>query len=71
MIGNIITMSKGLSYVVSREIKLDAELAEVRSSFKGRMITAFNGEFIANFNIPDLLGIGKSVSRGFGTIKKC
>ncbi|ODS41196.1 hypothetical protein BEH94_09685 [Candidatus Altiarchaeales archaeon WOR_SM1_SCG] len=71
MIGNIIAVSKGLSYVVDREIKLDAELVEVRSPFKGQEITTFNGEFIVNFNIPDLLGIGKSVSRGFGTIKKC
>jgi len=71
MIGNIITMSKGFSYVVDKEIKLDAELTEFRSSFKGQRITAFNGEFIVNFNIPDLLGIGKSVSSGFGTIKKC
>ena len=70
MIGNIITMSKGLGYVVDKEIKLDAELRDVRSSFKGKEITAFKGNFIVNFEIPVLLGIGKSVSRGFGTIKR-
>ena len=69
LIGNIITMSKGLGYVVNTEIKLDAELTGVRSSFKGNEITAFNGEFIVNFEIPDLFGIGKSVSRGFGTVR--
>ncbi len=26
--------------------------------------------FTTNFLIPDYLGIGKSVSRGFGTVKK-
>lgn len=28
------------------------------------------GSFITNFEIPNFLGIGKSVSRGFGTIKQ-
>jgi hypothetical protein len=70
MIGNIISMSKGLKYTVDKEIKLDTKLRQICSSFKGRKITAFKGEFIVNFNIPDLLGIGKSVSRGFGTVKK-
>jgi CRISPR/Cas system CSM-associated protein Csm3 (group 7 of RAMP superfamily) len=32
-------------------------------------MAAFSGEFMANFHIPDGLGIGKSVSRGFGTVK--
>jgi len=70
MIGNIISMSKGIKYTVDKEIKLDARVRQIRSSFKGREITVFKGEFIVNFNIPDLLGIGKSVSRGFGTVKK-
>ena len=70
MIGNIISMSKGLKYTVDKEIKLDTKLRRVHSSFKGREIIAFGGEFIVNFNVPDLLGIGKSVSRGFGTVKK-
>lgn len=71
MIGNIISMSKGLNYTVDKEIKLDAKLRQIRSSFKGREITAFKGNFTVNFNIPSLLGIGKSVSRGFGTVKMC
>ena len=30
----------------------------------------FFGTFSVNFEIPDYWGIGKSVSRGFGTVKK-
>ena len=30
----------------------------------------FLGTFSVNFEIPDYWGIGKSVSRGFGTIKR-
>ncbi len=70
MIGNIISMSKGLKYTVDKEIKLDTNLREFSSSFKRRDIVGFKGTFTVNFSIPDLLGVGKSVSRGFGTIKQ-
>ena len=30
----------------------------------------FKGYFYVNFEIPNDLGIGKSISRGFGTVKK-
>ena len=30
----------------------------------------FLGTFFVNFSIPDYWGLGKSVSRGFGTIVK-
>jgi hypothetical protein len=30
----------------------------------------FQGEFTTNFLIPDYLGIGKQVARGFGTVVK-
>ena len=30
----------------------------------------FFGKFSVNFEIPDYWGIGKSVSRGFGTVKR-
>ncbi len=31
-------------------------------------MTGFMGTFSVNFEIPDYWGIGKSVSRGFGTV---
>jgi hypothetical protein len=30
----------------------------------------FTGEFMVNFHIPDYLGIGKQVARGFGTVER-
>lgn len=30
----------------------------------------FTGKFMVNFSIPDYLGIGKSVSRGFGAVRQ-
>ena len=67
---NFISVSKGLNYNVKSQIKVEISLREITSSFKRIKIPAFKGEFKVNFNIPDHMGIGKSVSRGFGTIKK-
>jgi hypothetical protein len=33
-------------------------------------MTGFKGMFAVNFELPDYIGLGKSVSRGFGTIKR-
>ena len=30
----------------------------------------FRGEFSTNFQIPDYLGLGKQVARGYGMVKK-
>jgi hypothetical protein len=37
---------------------------------KGSLSVAFQSGFPVKFEIPDYLGLGKSVSRGFGTVKK-
>lgn len=70
LIGNIISMSKGLNYTVDKQIFCWVNLKEVSVNLKGKKHIAFVGRFKVNFNIPDYLGIGKSVSRGFGTVKK-
>lgn len=71
LIGNIISMSKSLGYTVPEPIKANIEkMKEVPTSLKGTPMLGFLGNFSVNFEIPDYWGIGKSVSRGFGTIKK-
>ena len=71
IIGNIISMSKGLGYTVPAPIKANIiKLKEVRTSLKGTPMLGFLGTFSVNFEIPDYWGIGKSVSRGFGTVKR-
>ncbi len=71
LVGNILSMSKSLDYQVPDKIKCHIEVKEQSSSLKGNEIIAFRGFFVTNFQIPDLLGLGKSVSRGFGTVKRC
>lgn len=69
LIGNILSLSKGIGYTVSEKIEVDfRDLKERSVRLKGTPMIAFQGEFDVNFDIPDFWGIGKSTSRGFGTV---
>ncbi|MDR4495367.1 MAG: CRISPR-associated endonuclease Cas6, partial [Nitrospirales bacterium] len=71
--GNILSMSKGFGYVVTQEIKVSRlAVYPVRTPvrLKGVPMIGFKGIIEVNFEIPDLIGLGKSVSRGFGTVQK-
>ncbi|MEW6327031.1 MAG: CRISPR-associated endonuclease Cas6 [Thermodesulfobacteriota bacterium] len=71
LIGNIISMSKSLGYTVPEPIKANIQnLKEVQTKLKATPMLGFLGTFSVNFEIPDYWGIGKSVSRGFGTVIK-
>jgi hypothetical protein len=72
LIGNIIAMSKYLNYTVDKKIKVNFyDYEELKVKYKGNSFIGFYGKFSVNFNIPDLLGIGRKVSKGFGTLKNC
>jgi len=70
LIGNILSMAKGLEYVITNKITTSVNVHEVPTSLKGTPMLGFLGTFSVNFEIPDYWGIGKSVSRGFGTVIK-
>lgn len=72
LIGNLISMSKSLGYTVPGPLTASIhKMREVKASLKGTPMLGFLGDFSVNFEIPDYWGIGKSVSRGFGTVKRC
>lgn len=69
LVGNILSMSKGLGYTVPAPIEANInEMKEVPAKLKGTPMLGFLGTFSVNFEIPDYWGLGKSVSRGFGTV---
>jgi hypothetical protein len=71
LVGNLISMSKGMGYDVSERIGASIlKTKEIRISLKDTTMIGFLGSFSVNFLIPDYFGIGKSVSRGFGTVRK-
>ncbi|BBO82134.1 hypothetical protein DSCO28_27000 [Desulfosarcina ovata subsp. sediminis] len=70
-IGNILAMAKGVGYWLEKEQRLESELQvrECPVNLKGRTMKGFKGRVQTNFMIPDHMGLGKSVSRGFGVVK--
>lgn len=68
---NILNMAKALDYYVDKKLELQLFVKPVKSCVKDINIITFKGNFKANMVIPDYIGLGKSVSRGFGTIIKC
>ena len=71
MTGNILSMAKYLDCWLAKDqkIKIDHKLKATKVNLKGKSMTGFNGIFKTNFCLPDYLGIGKSVSRGFGAVR--
>lgn len=75
---NAILVGHILSFFRNTGIELDAnerlmakvDLREKSTNFKEKKMVAFSGKFIVNAHLPDEIGLGKSVSRGFGTIKR-
>lgn len=68
LVGNILSLSKSLGYDVRSHILTSLRLSEMASNFKDNRMLSFRGKFLVNFRIPEFLGLGKSVARGFGTV---
>jgi hypothetical protein len=76
---NILSFYKGVGFFTDERIMAMVDthgcaypqgLQEKTTKFKDKTMQAFAGSFVTNAVLPDYIGIGKSVSRGFGTIKK-
>lgn len=72
LIGNILAFAKGIQWNVAEQIEIRiTKLPKSRYfSFKNHQMMGFNLEFITNMILPDFIGLGKSVSRGFGMIRR-
>ncbi|KZX17621.1 CRISPR-associated endonuclease Cas6 [Methanobrevibacter filiformis] len=70
LIGNILSMAKGLGIIVDRKIYPKTHLDSEVTMYKSIMMEGFTGEFKIRFKIPDFFGLGKGASQGFGTIKE-
>lgn len=68
---NILNMAKGLGWEVEEEISVDIQewLQPRFLSFKGMKMQGFNFTFTSNAFIPDLTGLGRGASVGFGVIR--
>lgn len=70
LVGNILSMCKGLDFVVDKKLYVHSSIDEGSAEYKGISHACFTGEFRVNFRLPDFIGLGMGVSQGFGTVKK-
>jgi len=69
---NLKTVSKGFCYNIPNieSVKVEGYFKPRPMNFKNIRMVCFTGEFTTNFLLPDYLGIGKQVARGFGTLRR-
>jgi hypothetical protein len=65
---NILSFYKGLSFRTTDRIMAVTRVNEKQTQFKDQPMLVFDGEFTTNAFLPEMAGIGKAVSRGFGTV---
>jgi len=67
---NVLSFYKGLSFRTDERIMAITKVEEKQTLFKNQPMFAFSGQFTVNAFIPDWAGIGKAVSRGYGTVSQ-
>ncbi len=70
LVGNCLSFLKEMGVFVETRLQARASLQEKKTRFKNNSMIAFEGMFEINANLPDWIGLGKQVSRGFGTIRR-
>jgi len=68
--GNCLSFFKALDIFVNTKLEARGSFTEKSTRFKNNRMIAFEGMFEINADLPDYIGLGKQVSRGFGTIRK-
>ncbi len=71
LVGNILSFFKAMEYRAEGTIMANLKITNQRETqFKNNAMLAFKADFVTNTILPDTIGLGKSVARGFGTITK-
>jgi hypothetical protein len=71
LVGNILSFAKGINWWIDKKINIDDfEFVEFKVNYKNRNLQGFKGRFITNIKLPNNIGLGKSVSKGFGRIER-
>lgn len=67
---NMISFFKSVGHQEAERIMVNLQLeAPQLAGFKDQKLWTFKGGFVSNVQLPDYIGLGKSVARGFGTIR--
>lgn len=71
--GNMLSYFKGIGLFLPEGVRIMTTVRPVEeklTGFKDQLMTGITGGFTTNALLPDFIGLGKSVSRGFGAIVK-
>lgn len=69
--GHILAFFKGVGHWEEQQIMvLTEQLRPLTVRFKDQPMQMFRGSFVANVRLPDHIGLGKSVARGYGTVQR-
>ena len=67
---NLIFLASEFKINVDEKILTDIEIDDKSlSSFNGNKDVGFEGSFLTNFLLPDFIGLGNGITRGYGSIK--
>ncbi|MBE2281026.1 MAG: CRISPR-associated endonuclease Cas6 [Ignavibacteriaceae bacterium] len=66
--GNILSLFKFLDHFENEKVLVKPMVRATHANFKDQKMIVFSGQFTTNVILPPLVGLGKAVSRGFGTI---
>nr|NQU89438.1 hypothetical protein [Bacteroidota bacterium] len=68
---NILSFAKGIDWMVDKPVEISIkDLRKARPvTLKGNKVMGFNADFSSNVFLPNYIGLGKSVSMGFGVVK--
>jgi Cas6b C-terminal domain/Cas6b N-terminal domain len=67
--GNILSFLKAMNYIAEATVLVNLKIiGERKTQFKNNTMLAFQASFVTNTLLPEYIGLGKSVARGFGTI---
>ncbi len=71
LIGNILSFAKGIKWTVDKQIKVKiTDITKINTvKVKETRREAFDAVFKTNVFLPDYMGLGKNVTRGFGIVK--
>lgn len=64
------TLGKSLDCAITLPVKCEAKVRFRRERIDRENVMVFLGKFRTNLSIPDFLGIGQSISKGYGTIQR-
>lgn len=70
LVGNCLSFLKSLDIFVDTKLKARGSFKEKSTRFKNNRMIGFEGMFEINAHLPDFIGLGKQVSRGFGTVRQ-